>query len=73
MSGAYIFDDVMASDYLKSQNLIISIMKELLKRNEKHVSLFHKCSLLDLQNKADTTFNINSKHRINTIYVINTE
>ena len=53
MSGAYIFDDVMASDYLKSQNLIISIMKELLKRNKKHFSLFHKCSLLDLQNKAD--------------------
>ena len=55
MFGAYIFDDVMASDYLKSQNLIISRTKELLKRNKKHFSLLHKCSLLDLQNKLAKT------------------
>ena len=33
--------------------------KELLKRNEKHFSLFKKCALLDLQNSkniADATF-----------------
>ena len=47
----YVFDNVMTFEYLKSQNLIISRTKRSLKWKKKHFSLFHKCSLLDLQNK----------------------
>ena len=48
---AWAFDNIMTFEYLKSQILIISRMKKLLKWNEKRFSLFHKCSFLDIQNK----------------------
>ena len=48
----------MRFEFLKSYFLLSQEQKEVSISNEKHWSLFHKCSLLDIQNKiiANTTF-----------------
>ena len=57
---AWEFDGVITFDIWKVKIWLSQEWKELLKWNKKHLSLFHKCLSLDLQqtseNVADTTF-----------------
>ena len=49
------FNDVKKFQYLNSKIWFSPEQKDLLKRNKKDFSLFHKCSLLDSKNELAKT------------------